>query len=353
MSNEREGALGIIDRLLPLWIGVCIVIGLLIGKYVPTFGEVAESAIPLGLFLMIYPAMTKIRMEEVRSSFYKGKSAGLVVLFNYAITPFLLWGFGYLFFKVIFVNAGLINDNLGNSLWIGMTLLGIAPCIAMVLVWTDLARGNGPLGIVLMAWNSLIQIVTTPFYIWLIIGMSVKINVMLLAQSVLLYLGLPLLLGVITRKIVISKKGEGWLNEKLIPKFNTLQLMALLSTLVIMFSINGNVILEHPELIVYMAFPLALFLAILFVSVFLISMKLRFNYDDSATMSFHCTGRNFELSIAIALTAFASMPMVSVSTVIGPLIEVPLMLGLVYFAKRSCEKLFGGNCTWCGKSCVT
>jgi ACR3 family arsenite transporter len=213
----------------------------------------------------------------------------------------------------------------------------------MVLVWTDLARGNGPLGIVLMAWNSLIQIFTTPFFIWLILGTHATVDIKLIAQSVLLYLGLPLLTGVLSRNWMIKKKSEEWFTKKAVPILDDVQLVALILTLVVMFALQGDVILQHPELIYLMAVPLILFFFLLFFSVLMISRKVGFCYADSATTSFHCTGRNFELAIAIALTAFASRPMVGVSTVIGPLIEVPLMLTIVYLAKKFEWKLFRTN----------
>jgi ACR3 family arsenite transporter len=194
-----------------------------------------------------------------------------------------------------------------------------------------------------MAWNSLIQIVTTPFFIWLILGARVSVDLGLVAQSVLLYLGLPLLTGVLSRRWMLRTKGQEWFEKKALPVLDDVQLTALMLTLVVMFALQGDVILQRPELIWQMATPLVLFFFVLFFGVLLVSRKVGFCYADSATTSFHCTGRNFELAIAIALTAFASRPMVGVSTVIGPLIEVPLMLAIVYLAKKSEWKLFGTN----------
>jgi ACR3 family arsenite transporter len=204
----------------------------------------------------------------------------------------------------------------------------------MVLVWTDLCKGNGPLGIVLMAWNSIIQIFTTPLYIALLIGTYVGIDILTIGQSILLYLGLPLLLGALTRRQIIKRKSKEWFNKKVVPYFDSVQLLALLSTLVIMFALRGGIILEDPAIIWQMALPVILFFFVLFNLVYFITRKMGYNYADSSTMAFHCTGRNFELAIAIALTAFASMPMVAVSTVVGPLIEIPVMLTLVSLALR-------------------
>lgn len=326
---RARASLSLVSKLLPLWIVLAMVAGLLLGRFLPQVGKTLEPGIPFGLFLMIYPAMTKLELREVKNAVKDWKAAAIVIFFNYAFNPFLLWAFGWLFLR---------NH---PDLWTGLVLLGVAPCIAMVLVWTDLARGNGALGIVLMAWNSLIQMVTTPLFIWLILGARVPINVWLVAQSVVLYLGLPLLAGAISRRSILRAKGRVWLEEKALPLLDDLQLTALLVTLVVMFALKGEVILQHPEFIWLMVPPLVLFFFLLFFGVLMVSRKVGFNYADSATTSFHCAGRNFELAIAIALTAFASRPLVGVSTVIGPLIEVPLMLTIVYLAKKSEGKLFG------------
>jgi len=330
-STQEQPTLGLVSKLLPVWIMLAMAAGLLLGKFLPRVGKALEPGIPFGLFVMIYPAMTKLELGEIRHAIRDWKAAAIVIFFNYAFNPFLLYLFGWMFLR---------NH---PDLWTGLVLLGVAPCIAMVLVWTDLARGNGPLGIVLMAWNSLIQIVTTPFFIWLILGARVSVDLRLVAQSVLLYLGLPLLTGALSRQWMLRTKGQEWFEKKALPVLEDVQLIALMLTLVVMFALQGDVILEQPELIWLMATPLVLFFFVLFFGVLVVSRRVGFCYADSATTSFHCTGRNFELAIAIALTAFASRPMVGVSTVIGPLIEVPLMLTIVYLARKSEWKLFGTN----------
>jgi arsenite transporter len=330
-TNNKQPKLSLVSQLLPLWIVLAMAAGLLIGRFFPQVGKTLQPGIPLGLFVMIYPAMTKLKLGEIKNAFTDWKPAAIVIFFNYFINPFLLYFIGWIFLRNY------------PDLWTGLVLLGVAPCIAMVLVWTDLARGNGPLGIVLMAWNSLIQMVTTPFFIWLILGTHVQVDIKLVAQSVVLYLGLPLLFGALSRKWMMEKKGEEWFTKKAVPVLDDVQLTALILTLVVMFALQGDVILKHPELIYLMAIPLILFFFLLFFGVLMVSRKFGFNYQNSATTSFHCTGRNFELAIAIALTAFASTPMVAVSTVIGPLIEVPLMLTIVFLAKKAEWKLFGTN----------
>jgi ACR3 family arsenite transporter len=186
-----------------------------------------------------------------------------------------------------------------------------------------------------MTWNSIIQIVTTPLFIAMLIGTYVAIDITAIAENILLYLGLPLLLGAITRRQIIKRKSQQWFNKKVIPYFDSLQLLALLFTTVVMFALRGGVILDNPSLVWQMAIPVILFFFfLLFNLVYFTTRRLGYNYEDSSTMAFHCTGRNFELAIAIALTAFASMPMVAVSTVVGPLIEIPVMLTLVSLALR-------------------
>jgi ACR3 family arsenite transporter len=336
---ENDTSLGWIEKLLALWVVLCIISGLLLGKYFPEFSESLAIGIPIGLFLMIYPAMTKIELDELKKALQSKKQVGIIAFFNYAVNPFLLYALGFIFFGKILPYFGLITDETAKYLWTGLILLGVAPCIAMVLVWTDLAKGNGPLGIVLMAWNSIIQIITTPLYIALLVGTYIAIDIVLIGESVLLYLGLPLLFGVITRREVIKRKSESWLNKRLIPYFNAMQLLALLFTMVVMFSLKGGVIIDNPNLIWQMAIPVILFFFLLFNLVYYTTRRLGYNYEDASTMGFHCTGRNFELAIAIALTAFASMPMVAVSTVVGPLIEIPVMLTLVWLALRRRNRL--------------
>ncbi len=288
---------------------------------------------------MIYPAMTKIEISELKKTVKSPKQTSIIVFFNYLINPFLLFALGYVFFELLFPALGLIDLQTARYLWTGLILLGVAPCIAMVLVWTDLCKGNGPLGIVLMAWNSIIQIITTPLFIALLIGTYVSIDIVAIGESILLYLGLPLLFGAITRRQVIKHKSNEWFNKKLIPYFDTLQLLALLATMVVMFALRGGVILDNPSIVWQMAIPVILFFFLLFNLVYFTTRRLGFNYQDSSTMAFHCTGRNFELAIAIALTAFATMPMVAVSTVVGPLIEIPVMLTLVSIALRRRKKI--------------
>ena len=334
MSSCRSVGISIIDRLLSLWITIGIIIGLALGRIAPWLNSYLQYGIPVGLFLMIYPAMVKIDLNDLKQSLKSKREVGLVALFNYAVNPFLVYFIGFIFFNLIFPTLGLLESNTASALWTGLILLGIAPCIAMVLVWTDLAEGNGPLGIVLMAWNSIIQIITTPLYITLLVGTYIPINILSIGESVLLYLGLPLLAGALTRKYVLKRKGAVWFTQKLIQPLGNLQLLSLLFTMVVMFSLQGYVIIDNPQLILFMVPPLVIFIFLLYNSAYFLSRRVGYDYCDSTTIGFHCTGRNFELAIAIAITAFASTPLVAVSTVIGPLIEIPVMIALVKISLR-------------------
>lgn len=309
-----------------LWPAVVVLGRIWAGRFTFDMGHVLSLGIPVGLFLMIYPAMTKIHLEDTKKALANGYAAGIVVFFNYLINPFLLWLFGWVFLRDY------------PELWTGLILLGVAPCIAMVLVWTDLSGGNNPLALTLMAWNSLVQMVTTPVFIFLIIGSRIPLDVGLIAESVILFLGLPLLAGVFTRNRLLKSKGHDWFVKKFTPFINKVQFASLLFTLVVMFSLKGDVIVDRPELVLLMAVPLVLFFVTLYFLTFNVGKWLRLDTRDAVAVAFNATGRNFELSIAIALTAFAAQKMVGVATVVGPLVEVPVMLFLVSMAKKAIAK---------------
>jgi len=326
-EDRHKHHLDPLTRGLPLWIIVAMGLGLWVSQLAPELGKALEWGIPLGLFLMIYPAMTKLHLEDIKSAARNRTATALILGFNYILNPALLWFFGWLFLRDY------------PELWIGLILLGVAPCIAMVLVWTDLSRGNNALSVTLMAWNSLIQILTTPFFIWLIIGQQVDVDVLMIAQSVFFYLGLPLFFGFLTRQIAVRRKGAAWFDGAVQPRLDKLQLAALLFTLLIIYALQGEVVLAHPEFIWRMAIPLSLFFVTLYGIVFFLSRAAGQNYENSTAIAFNATGRNFELAIALAITAFATQPLVGVSTAIGPLIEVPLMLAIVWWSKRMAVRL--------------
>jgi ACR3 family arsenite transporter len=335
-------------RLLPVFVIVSMAIGIGIGKLygisnfalTPPIDAIKaivhgtyEFSIPntlalgvvIGLFMMIYPAMANIKFEDLGKAARSPKQLLIVIFFNYAIAPF---------FMLLLAKLFLVSE---PDLYTGLVLYGLAPCIAMVIVFTYLAQGNAPLAIILVAVNSIIQMLLIPVYAKLLLG-NIHFDVWVIGESVLLYLGIPLVAGILTRVLGVKRFGEVWFN-KLKFYLDTLSIVGLLFTLIVMFALKGDLILKKPFFIVQMAVPMTVFFWVMFVVVYLVSWRLKLNYEDSVAVAFNSTGRDFEIAIAIAITAFN--PTVALATVIGPLIEVPVMLVLVWFAKRTELKLFG------------
>ncbi|MGB9821862.1 arsenic resistance protein [Thermodesulfovibrio sp.] len=337
-------------RLLPVFVIVSMAIGIAIGKwygisnfeltppidaiksifhgtYEFSIGNTLALGVVVGLFMMMYPAMANIRFEDLGKAAKSPKQLLIVIFFNYAIAPFFM-----LLLAKIFLSGE-------PDLYTGLVLYGLAPCIAMVIVFTYLSAGNGPLAIILVALNSIIQMILIPVYAKLLLG-EIQFDVWVVGESVLLYLGIPLVAGMLTRFLGVRRYGEEWFHRL---KFylDTMSIIGLLFTLVVMFALKGDLILEKPFFIVQMAIPMTLFFWTMFVIVYLTGWKLGLNYRDAVAVAFNSTGRDFEIAIAIAITAFN--PTVALATVIGPLIEVPVMLALVWFAKKTEFKLFRGR----------
>jgi len=334
-------------RFLPLFVVISMAVGIAIGKlygisdfqltppidaikaifqgtYAFTLPNSLALGVVLGLFLMMYPAMTNVKVEDLGKAARSPRQLLIVLFFNYLIAPF---------FMLLLAKTFLAAD---QDLYVGLVLYGIAPCIAMVIVFTFLALGNNALAIVLVAINSIAQMLLIPVYARLLLG-EISFDVLLVGESVLLYLGLPLVAGFVTRKIAVARMGEDGF-RKFKTYLDSLSIIGLLFTLIVMFALKGDLILERPGIILQMAVPMALFFWIMFAVVYLVSWKLGLNYRDSVACAFNATGRDFEIAIAIAITAFN--PVVALATVVGPLIEVPVMLVLVWAARKSREKLF-------------
>lgn len=330
-------------RLLPFFVIFSMIIGILVGKlygisdfeltppidaiksifqgtYQFTLPNILALGVVIGLFLMMYPAMTNVKLEDLGKAFRSSKQLIVVFIFNFLIAPFWMLILASIFLKR------------GSDLHTGLVLYGLAPCIAMVIVFTFLAKGNNALAIVLVAINSVIQMLLIPVYAKLLLG-KVEFDVFLVGESVILYLGLPLLAGYLTRMIGVKRYGEEGFN-KAKPYLSSLAIIGLLFTLIVMFALKGDLILESPGIIIKMAVPMTIFFWSMFGVVFLVCRMLRLSYEDSVACAFNSTGRDFEIAIAIAITAFT--PAVALATVVGPLIEVPVMLMLVAFAKRAC-----------------
>ena len=337
-------------RLLPVFVLVSMGVGILIGKQygisdfqlTPPIDALAQIArgdyvwnlpnflalgVVIGLFLMIYPAMTKIRFEDLGKAARSPKQLLLVMFFNYAVAPFFM-----------FVLAKLFLSN-HPDLYVGLIIYGLAPCIAMVIVFTFLALGNNALAIVLVAINSIVQMLLIPVYAKLLLG-DIQFDVLVVGYSVLLYLGLPLVAGFLTRRVAVGRLGEQGF-ERFRPYLDSLSIIGLLFTLIVMFALKGDMILESPQIILLMAVPMTIFFWVMFGVVYFTCWKLGFTYEDSVAAGFNSTGRDFEIAIAIAITAFN--PVVALATVVGPLIEVPVMLALVWFARATRDKLFPGR----------
>jgi len=337
-------------RLLPAFVLVSMAIGIAIGKwygisnfaltppidaikaifhgtYEFSISNTLALGVVVGLFMMMYPAMANIKFEDLGKATRSPKQLLIVAFFNYAIAPFFM-----LLLAKIFLSGE-------QDLYVGLVLYGLAPCIAMVIVFTYLSAGNGPLAIILVALNSIIQMILIPVYAKLLLG-EIRFDVWVVGESVLLYLGIPLVAGMLTRFLGIKRFGEEWF-YKLKFYLDTMSIIGLLFTLIVMFALKGDLILEKPLLIIQMAVPMTIFFWTMFIVVYLVGWKLGLNYKDAVAVGFNSTGRDFEIAIAIAITAFS--PAVALATVIGPLIEVPVMLALVWFAKKTEYKLFKGR----------
>jgi len=337
-------------RLLPVFVILSMIIGIIIGKWYgisnfeltppidaikSIFHGTYEFSIPntlaigvvIGLFMMMYPAMANIKFEDLGKATRSPKQLLIVAFFNYAIAPFFM----FLLAKIFLSGE--------QDLYTGLVLYGLAPCIAMVIVFTYLSAGNGPLAIILVALNSIIQMILIPVYAKLLLG-EIHFDVWVVGESVLLYLGIPLIAGMLTRFWGVKRFGEEWFH-KLKFYLDTFSIVGLLFTLIVMFALKGDLILEKPFFIVQMAIPMTLFFWIMFTVVYLTGWKTGLTYKDAVAVGFNSTGRDFEIAIAIAITAFN--PTVALATVIGPLIEVPVMLTLVWFAKKTEYKFFKGG----------
>jgi ACR3 family arsenite transporter len=294
------------------------------GAYSFTLPNTLALGVVAGLFLMMYPAMTNIRFEDLGKAVRSKKQLFTVLFFNFSVAPFVMYALANLFFTR------------GTDFHTALVLYGLAPCIAMVIVFTFLAFGNSALAIVLVAMNSVLQMALIPVYANWLLG-EVQFDVRVVAESVVLYLGVPLIAGVVTRRWGVRKYGEQGF-RKVKSLLDTLSIVGLLFTLVVMFALKGDLIVERPGIILQLAVPMTLFFWGMFVLVYLVGWRMGFSYEDSVAVAFNSTGRDFEIAIAIAITAFN--PTVALATVVGPLIEVPAMLVLVWLARRTRERLF-------------